>query len=192
MRGGKGTQTQTFWSGYLRVGWGGLPREGVGAEKSSACRSKPGKREMFGGTSRDFAGISRRRPKSLRKKSLCSISVPYLWMRAWSVTDLKLQRKGIGFLSVSGKNFGRLPRMFVTSFGYGLEFVQENGSFRRVDGAIKQLMWGKAGVSSNWYVTRALLFNLDPQKKVYGPHFLGKKAKWKRGSQTGHFRPQKV
>ena len=45
--------------------------------KSSACPSKPGKSNFLGGISRDFAGISRRCPKSLRKKGLCSISVPY-------------------------------------------------------------------------------------------------------------------
>ena len=37
--------------------------------KSSVCPSKPGKSNSLGGISRDFAGISRRRPKSLRKKS---------------------------------------------------------------------------------------------------------------------------
>ena len=45
--------------------------------KSSVCPSKPGKSNFLGGISRDFAGISRRCPKSLRKKSLCSIFVPY-------------------------------------------------------------------------------------------------------------------
>ena len=44
--------------------------------KSSICASKLGKSNFFGGISRDFAGISRRCPKSLRKTSLCSISVP--------------------------------------------------------------------------------------------------------------------
>ena len=34
--------------------------------KSSVCPSKPGKPNLFGGISRDFAGISRRCPKSLR------------------------------------------------------------------------------------------------------------------------------
>ena len=67
--------------------------------KSSVCPSKPGKSNFFSGISRDFAGISWRRPKSLRKKSLCSILVPYcsnlLWgdelKRLWvdcSLTDL--------------------------------------------------------------------------------------------------------
>ena len=73
----KRTQTQTFWSGYLQVfhvkGWG---------PKSSVCPSKPRETKIFGGISRDFAGISRRCPKSLRKKSLCSIFVPYFWFLA--------------------------------------------------------------------------------------------------------------
>ena len=44
--------------------------------KSSVCPSRPGKSNFFGGISRDFAGISRGCPKSLRKKGLCSIFVP--------------------------------------------------------------------------------------------------------------------
>ena len=44
--------------------------------KSSICPSKSGKSQFLGGISRDFAGISRGCPKSLRKKGLCSISVP--------------------------------------------------------------------------------------------------------------------
>ena len=36
--------------------------------KSSVCPSKPGKSNFFRGISRDFAGISRNCPKSLRKK----------------------------------------------------------------------------------------------------------------------------
>ena len=45
--------------------------------KSSIRPSKPGKSNFLGGISRDFAGISRGRPKSLRKKNLGSIFVPY-------------------------------------------------------------------------------------------------------------------
>ena len=41
--------------------------------KSSVCPSKPGKPNLFGGISRDFAGISRRCPKSLRRKGLCTV-----------------------------------------------------------------------------------------------------------------------
>ena len=58
-----------FGPDILRWG-GGLPREG-GGPKSSVCPSKPEKPNFFGGISRDFAGISRGRPKSLRKKGLC-------------------------------------------------------------------------------------------------------------------------
>ena len=48
--------------------------------KSSVCPSKPGTSNFFSGISRDFAAISRRCPKSLRKKSLCSIFGTYkLW-----------------------------------------------------------------------------------------------------------------
>ena len=39
--------------------------------KSSIRPSKPGKSNFLGGISRDFAGISRGRPKSLRKKKVC-------------------------------------------------------------------------------------------------------------------------
>ena len=52
------------------LGWG---------PKSSVCPSKPGKSNIFGRISRDFARISRRHPKSLRKKGLCSICGPYAW-----------------------------------------------------------------------------------------------------------------
>ena len=45
--------------------------------KSSVCPSKPRESNFFGGISRDFAGTSRKRPKSLRKKCLGSILVPY-------------------------------------------------------------------------------------------------------------------
>ena len=45
--------------------------------KSSIRPSKPRESNFLGGISRDFAGISRGRPKSLRKKSLGSIFVPY-------------------------------------------------------------------------------------------------------------------
>ena len=69
----KRTQTKHFWSGYLRVGvfhvkgWG---------PKSSVCPAKLRETKLFGGISRDFAGISQGCPKSLRKKSLCSVLVP--------------------------------------------------------------------------------------------------------------------
>ena len=50
-------------------GWG---------QKSSVCPSKPRENPTFGGISRDVAGISWRRPKSLRKKHLCLTFVPIL------------------------------------------------------------------------------------------------------------------
>ena len=60
--------SQMFWGRVFHVkGWG---------PKSSVCPSKPRETKLFGGTPRDFAGISQGRPKSLRKNSLCSILVP--------------------------------------------------------------------------------------------------------------------
>ena len=46
--------------------------------KSSVCPLKPGKSNSFGGISRDLAGISRRRPKSLRKNKFVFNFGPYL------------------------------------------------------------------------------------------------------------------
>ena len=62
---GRITQTQTFWSGYLRVG------EGVGAEKFGMSLQTREIIFFF-----DFAGMSRRCPKSLRNESSCSIFFP--------------------------------------------------------------------------------------------------------------------
>ena len=45
--------------------------------KSSVCPSKPREIKLFGGISRDYAGIFRLCPKSLRRKGLSSIFVPY-------------------------------------------------------------------------------------------------------------------
>ena len=61
-----------FWWG------GGLPREGVGAKKVRYVPRNPGNQTFFCGISQDFAGISRKRPKSLRKKCLGSFFGPYL------------------------------------------------------------------------------------------------------------------
>ena len=60
-----------FWWG------GGLPGEGVGATKFGVSLET---REtyFFGGISRDFAGISRKCPKSLRKKNCVQYSFPNL------------------------------------------------------------------------------------------------------------------
>ena len=46
--------------------------------KSSVCPSKPRDTKLFGGTSRDFAGISQGRPESLRKKKFVFNSRPLL------------------------------------------------------------------------------------------------------------------
>ena len=77
-----------FWSGKRKepkpklfvldiFGWGGgLPREGVGAKKFGVS-FETRETKLFHRISRDIAGISRGHPKSLRKKSLCSILVPH-------------------------------------------------------------------------------------------------------------------
>ena len=56
----------------LSGGVGGLQREMVGAKKFGMSFETQGKPTffLFGGISRDFAGISRRRPKSLREKKV--------------------------------------------------------------------------------------------------------------------------
>ena len=51
--------------------------------KSSVCPSKPGKPNFFGGISLDFAGISRGRPKSLRKKVCVQFSFPIAGYGSW-------------------------------------------------------------------------------------------------------------
>ena len=45
----KGTQTQTFKSGYFSAGRGLLPLERVGGQKSSVCLSKPGNQTFLAG-----------------------------------------------------------------------------------------------------------------------------------------------
>ena len=65
-----------FWARIFSGGVGVFHTKGWGP-KSSVCPLKPGKSNFFGGISRDFAGILRGCPKSLRKKRLGSIFVPY-------------------------------------------------------------------------------------------------------------------
>ena len=77
IRGEKGTQTQTFWSRYLRVRWGVLHVKGRGP-KSLVCPSKPRETNIFSGISRDFAGISRVCPKSWRKEVCVQFLSPKL------------------------------------------------------------------------------------------------------------------
>ena len=83
--------------------WGrGLPHEGVGAKKFSMPLETT-EIKLFGGISRDFAGISWRCPKSLRKKSSCSIFWPLNLCGAAPAQFL--QNVGV-----------RLPRMCVHTF----------------------------------------------------------------------------
>ena len=72
----KGTQTQTFGSGDLPVGWGSSTWRD-GGQKVRYVPRNPGKPNFLAGYPGIFAGISLKCPKSLRKKSLCSILVPY-------------------------------------------------------------------------------------------------------------------
>ena len=46
--------------------------------KSSACPSKPGKSDFWGGISRDFAGISRRFPEKFEKIKRVQVLAPDL------------------------------------------------------------------------------------------------------------------
>ena len=75
--------TQTFWSGYLPVGW-----SRCGGPKSSICLRNPGKPNFLAGYPGIFAGISRGLPKSLRNKSLCSIF--------WSLKNTVFQNDHLG------------------------------------------------------------------------------------------------
>ena len=96
---------------------GGPPREGVGAQKFGMSfetqRSK-----TFGGISRNFAGISRRCPKSSRKKSLCLIfSSPILSLQGHSGTKVRCE----SCLFSQGKtpeftNMGEIHELFVLPF----------------------------------------------------------------------------
>ena len=74
----KGTQTQTFWSGYLRVGWGSSTWRGGGQKVRYVLRN-PGKPNFWAGYPGILGGISRGRPRSSTRKSLCSILVRDLW-----------------------------------------------------------------------------------------------------------------
>ena len=71
--------------------------------KSSVCPSKPRESNFFGGISRDFAGISRKRPKSLRKKCLGSILVPYVYLASVCVSPVY----EVGVLLTTQRNTGR-------------------------------------------------------------------------------------
>ena len=68
----KEPEPELLGSDIFRWG-GGLPREGVGAKKFNMSLET----KLFGGISRDFAGISWGRPKSLRTKSFLFNEGPY-------------------------------------------------------------------------------------------------------------------
>ena len=74
-QGGKRNPNPNFLVRIFSSGVGVFHVNGWGP-KSSIRPSNPGKSNLLGGISREFAGISRGRPKSLRKKSLGSIFVP--------------------------------------------------------------------------------------------------------------------
>ena len=92
--------------GVFRVnGWG---------PKSSVPPSKPGKSNFSGGISRDFAGVSRRCPKSLRKKVcvqfLAPIFVPCqkgaVPTKAAKMTNLHSSHWNKGFAPPNDENGG--------------------------------------------------------------------------------------
>ena len=57
--------------------------------KSSVCPSKPGKPNFFGGISRDFAGVSWRYPKSLRKKVCVQFLFPISERKSWALNSVE-------------------------------------------------------------------------------------------------------
>ena len=71
----KGTQTQTFGSGYLLVGWGASTLRG-GSQKVRYVLPNPGKPNFLAGYPGILPGYPAKSPKSLRRRSLCSILVP--------------------------------------------------------------------------------------------------------------------
>ena len=70
--------------------------------KSSVYPSKPRKTKRFVGCPGIFGGMSRGRPKSLRKKSLCSIFAPYLCRRL--VQQSRNNSKGHKAIRMMSKN----------------------------------------------------------------------------------------
>ena len=74
----KGTPNLNFLVRISSAGVGVFHMKGVGAKQFGMSPRNPGNQTLLGGISRDFAGISRKCPKSLRKKCLGSILVS-LW-----------------------------------------------------------------------------------------------------------------
>ena len=70
--------------------WGrGLPREGVGAKKFGMSLETR-EIKLLGGISRDFAAISWRRPKSLRKNVCVQFLAPKMWRK---MSDFRAEKK---------------------------------------------------------------------------------------------------
>ena len=86
------------------LGWG---------PKSSVCPSKPRESNFFGGISRDFAGISRKRPKSLRKKCLGSIFGP-------KTLEEVSKKSRTDIFEAFSRLFGLFSRLFQTFGASGL------------------------------------------------------------------------
>ena len=78
--------------------------------KSSVFSWKPRESNFFGGISRDFAGISRKHPKSLRKKSLGSIFGPYFWRHVMLLREWPFHSKSVFF------KMGVVPRLLKIEF----------------------------------------------------------------------------
>ena len=72
----KRSTNANFWVRISSGGVGVFHVKGWGPT-SSVCSSKPRETKCFGGISWDFAGICWGCPKSLSKKSLCSILFPW-------------------------------------------------------------------------------------------------------------------
>ena len=108
----EGTQTQTCWSGYLQAGWGFSTWRGGGQTVRYVPRSQGNQTFLAGGISRDFAGISWRCPKSLRKKSSCSIFVPYIWK--WDFALKFALENGISLCNPHSTR--RFSRLFLREF----------------------------------------------------------------------------
>ena len=83
IQGGKRNPNPNFLVRIFSSGVGVFHVNGLGAKKFDTSLETRDVSNFLGGISRDFAGISRRCPKSLRKKSLCSISVLSLECRKW-------------------------------------------------------------------------------------------------------------
>ena len=75
--------------------------------KSSVCPLKPRESNFFGGISRDFAGISRKRPKSLRKNVWVQFSSPIFrdvkGQKSFFLSDLALRGKGGRVMVLAGR-----------------------------------------------------------------------------------------